>query len=418
MLTPDDLSAYIPPGASIAIAFSGGGDSTALVHALRDYRPKPHIFIVDHNLRPGSSDEAQAAQDFALALGLPVDVLAWDHDNPASGIQAKARKARYGLMGEACRAAGIEYLLTGHTQDDQAETLLMRYERGTGWRGAAGMASSIYAPIWPEIAQVTLVRPLFGETRESLRAYNRAHDLTWTEDPSNQNRDFARIQARDHLQNARVLRADLLKTAQDLRQGLEEEKSYFRDFFGRYGRCDENGMIYVRKAPPMGLLEILLRAASGTGGPIDKASLKQLKVAMLTSRPHAGTLAGAIITHKKGEFAVTRDPVAAKGRTNQPAIFAATLEQGKPHIWDGRFVITVKREGLMVGPLLSRASVMKDFNPRKQDMTLPAVWHPLHPVTVFGHISDDPDVEILSLVASRLHNMLGGHPTQAFAAYK
>ena len=111
-----------------AIAFSGGGDSTALVHILKDHDPKPLILIVDHGLRDGSRDEAEHAKKFSESLALETLILTWAHNNPKAGLQEKARKARYGLMGGVCRERGIAYLLTGHTQDDQAETLLMRYD--------------------------------------------------------------------------------------------------------------------------------------------------------------------------------------------------------------------------------------------------------------------------------------------------
>jgi len=113
-------------------------------------------------------------------------------------------------MGEHCRRDGIAYLLTAHSEDDQAETLLMRYERKTDWRGAAGMAELSYGAVWPELASVNVARPLLGVTRQSLRDYNLTHKLRWAEDPSNENRDYARIRARDYLKLRPDLRKDLL----------------------------------------------------------------------------------------------------------------------------------------------------------------------------------------------------------------
>ena len=191
------INSDLIPETRFAIAYSGGGDSTALIYALRLYDPL--VLIVDHGLRAGSEAEAQKAAAFARGLNLTARVLTWSHEGISSGIQEKAREARYKMLGDACREVGIIYLLTGHTKDDQAETLLMRYDRGTDWRGAAGMSAQIYAPLWPALVDVTLVRPLLNASRSALREYNRQHGLTWIEDPSNENPDFERIRARQYL---------------------------------------------------------------------------------------------------------------------------------------------------------------------------------------------------------------------------
>jgi len=147
----------------------------------------------------GSVREAKLAQGFAQDLGLKADILSWSPELIKSGLQAKARHARYRLLGEACREAGVSYLLTGHTEDDQAETVLMRLKAGGSWRGAAGMKTITVAPLWPELERVTVCRPMLGISRATIRDYLETHDLNYVDDPSNENRDFARIRARDEL---------------------------------------------------------------------------------------------------------------------------------------------------------------------------------------------------------------------------
>jgi len=195
--------------AAAAIAFSGGGDSTSLLHACRDNELITHAFIIDHALRPGSDLEVMEAADFARSLGYKVRTQRWSHEGVSSAIQVKARKYRYAAMGEMCREENLEHLITAHTEDDQAETLLMRIDRQTGWRGLAGMADAAYAPLWPALAGVTLHRPWLGMSRADIRAYNRAHNLTYIDDPSNENRDFTRVRARQALaaDQSRVYRA-------------------------------------------------------------------------------------------------------------------------------------------------------------------------------------------------------------------
>ena len=182
-----------------AIAFSGGGDSTALLHACRDNPAVTHAFIIDHALRDGSDEEVAQSAQFARSLGYQVQTQRWSHDGISSAIQVKAREYRYAAMGDMCRQAGIKHLITAHTQDDQAETLLMRIDRKTGWRGLAGMPSLAYAPLWPALAGVTLHRPWLGVSRDDIRTYNAQNSLSYIDDPSNENTDFTRVRARQAL---------------------------------------------------------------------------------------------------------------------------------------------------------------------------------------------------------------------------
>jgi tRNA(Ile)-lysidine synthase len=149
---------------ALVLAVSGGPDSTALMllaarWAQRGKRkPKLVAVTVDHGLRPESRREALAVKRLALALGIAHRTLRWTGKKPAAGLQEAARFARYRLLAEAARRAGAGAVLTAHTLDDQAETVLMRLARGSGITGLGAMremsilptAKRAPSPLWGE----------------------------------------------------------------------------------------------------------------------------------------------------------------------------------------------------------------------------------------------------------------------------
>ncbi len=415
-----DLTSRLPSGAKIAAAFSGGGDSTALVHMLRGLHPKPDIFIVDHALRAGSGPEARLAKDFAESLGLRAQVLRWQNNSPRTGLQEKARKARYALLGQACRARGITHLLTAHTQDDQAETLLMRYDRGTDWRGAGGMQALVYAPLWPELADVHLVRPLLGVTREYLRSYNRAHDLTWSEDPSNANRDFTRIRSRDYLASRPHQKEILLSAAADIQRGLADEAERLRAQLAQHVQIS-SGLAFVTGPISPRLLGYLLRAVSGTGGPLDQTKLGRLYRAAMGPDFQGATLGGARVQPVKKGLVIGSDPRDYVGQGKRAALEAVNVARRQPVIWRGRVsvdpgdesaeILAARRAFEVLGSEQTRAlrNMLSALPPHFRDTAPVVIFSNGRVVTSFGEIGIGvPDTQpvITCLVAQRLHNAL------------
>ena len=184
-------------GDGVAVAVSGGADSLALLHALRvlagPRRWRLVVLTVDHGLRPGSAADAAFVADHAKSLGLPGRVLTLTSRDlsahQAAGPEGAARAARYGALWPAADELGCRWLATGHTLDDQAETVLLQLLRGTGPDGLAGMP----------VRSGRLLRPLLAVRRSETRACCTATGLAWREDPTNATDGPLRNRVRHHL---------------------------------------------------------------------------------------------------------------------------------------------------------------------------------------------------------------------------
>ncbi|KPN92522.1 tRNA lysidine(34) synthetase TilS [Pseudomonas nunensis] len=170
------------------IAFSGGLDSTVLLHLLAHLAktqslPTLNAVHVHHGLQAAADAWPAHCQSVCDALGVPLEVVRVKVQSGAS-LERAARDARYGAFIKCTHAN--EVLLTAQHRDDQAETLLFRLLRGAGVRGLSGMPSE------RALGQGHLLRPLLDVTRADLEVYAAAHQLRWIEDPSNEDRQFSR----------------------------------------------------------------------------------------------------------------------------------------------------------------------------------------------------------------------------------
>ena len=183
-----------------AIAVSGGGDSLALMHLIVEWATArnaglPVVLTVDHGLRDHSHSDALKVKIWAEAIGLRPCVLAWTGPKPGTGIEEKARAARYRLMGKWCTEHDIPWLFLGHTRDDEAENFLLRLGRGSGVDGLAGMNATGALPV-PGLKSVKLLRPLLDFGRSELRDYLNGRGIAWIDDPMNDDGKFTRNRVR------------------------------------------------------------------------------------------------------------------------------------------------------------------------------------------------------------------------------
>lgn len=204
-----DLDSLFATDSRLGLAVSGGADSLALLLLATAARSgRIEAATVDHKLRPEAADEARMVARLCSRLGVPHSTLEaeWD-ERPASAIQKRARAERYRLLAHWAGERGLGGIATGHHLDDQAETLLMRLNRGAGVRGLAGVRplSSV-----PGASSLALVRPLLGWRREELEAVCIASDVDWAADPSNQDEQFERVRVRNALAESHWLDAPAL----------------------------------------------------------------------------------------------------------------------------------------------------------------------------------------------------------------
>jgi tRNA(Ile)-lysidine synthase len=189
MMQPDDFAGavldrleHLPEGAAICVGFSGGLDSTVLLHVLaEDLPPGRHrvsALHVNHGISPNADAWQKSCERFCANHGVPLAVerVRLPHATP-EGLEAAARTARYAVYASRSEP----YLALAHHRDDQAETVMLQLLRGTGLRGIAAMPELRKLPG----TQVQVFRPLLNAARGDIHAYAVARGLRWIEDESN-----------------------------------------------------------------------------------------------------------------------------------------------------------------------------------------------------------------------------------------
>jgi len=317
---------------ALVLAVSGGPDSTALMWLAARWRkrhrraPKLMAVTVDHGLRPAARREAADVKRLAKRLGVAHRTLRWTGRKPATALQEKARAARYQLIAAAAARARATCVLTAHTIDDQAETILFRLARGSGLAGLAGMAR--VRPLVMPATGVFLVRPLLELPKSRLLATLRAAGVAAADDPSNRDPRFARTRlralmpalAREGLDAQRFAR--LAQRARRADAAIELAVAAAAEALTA-GHWPNHGSTGARiMFPAQGFaalpaevgLRLLGRAIDWVGdeGPVELGKLEALAAALATAG--AGqerlrrTLAGAVVTLGDDRIAVERAP--------------------------------------------------------------------------------------------------------------
>jgi tRNA(Ile)-lysidine synthase len=190
----DGLRASSPD--PIAIAYSGGLDSSALLHLAHDYGRRHgirvHAFHVHHGLSPNADAWLDHCEAACASLGMPFEATRVVLEKTRSGVEAAARKLRYAALGALCRSHGVRLMLTAHHLDDQAETVLLQLLRGSGTAGLSGMDAANAAPELLDNPDLVMARPLLPVSRGELEKYVAEHAIAYVEDESNSHPRYAR----------------------------------------------------------------------------------------------------------------------------------------------------------------------------------------------------------------------------------
>jgi tRNA(Ile)-lysidine synthase len=329
------LFADLKHAPALVLAVSGGPDSVALMWLAARWRrslasgPDLTVVTIDHGLRKESAREAREVKRLAADLGLPHRTLRWRGAKPRTGLPAAAREARYRLLAQAARAVGASHVLTAHTRDDQAETLLMRLLRGSGLAGLAAMA-----PL-SERDGIVLARPLLDVSKAQLVATLERAGIGFADDPTNRDTAFTRPRLRALLPllaaeggDARNLArlAGRLARANAAVEVLADGAERFLRLRDRDVAPQASVRSFEASAfallPDEVRLRLLLRAINALGheGPAELgkvesllAVLDQAVAASLRARPSSRpvvkqTLAGALISLAGGRIQVASAP--------------------------------------------------------------------------------------------------------------
>ena len=321
----------------LAVAVSGGADSTALALLAQDYcvaqGGEAKGFIIDHGLRPGSAEEAAVTARRLGERGIVAKIVTLRDLPRGAGLQEMARAARYEALAEAAAADGLLHLLLGHHAADQEETVAMRATRGHG--GAEGMSA------WSARTRILLLRPLLGVRPEVLRSYLHMQNMEWVEDPSNHMTKFERVRRR--LEGVSAAPAGAAERA--------ARESDVAAFFAARAQFRPEGFVLLDAgtAPPAAL-GALIRTLGGAVYPPRQEALARLGAQL---RP--ATLGG-----------VRMLPAGRLGAgwllMREPSACAAAVAATRGTVWDGRFCLESEPyPGQTLGALAVDAVKYKKF---------------------------------------------------------
>ncbi|MBA5802615.1 tRNA lysidine(34) synthetase TilS [Rhizobium changzhiense] len=317
--------------ARILVAISGGSDSTGLLLLLDEaVKAAPHLKItlcaatIDHALRPGSADEAREVAALCVSLGIPHTILTWQGDKPKTGIMAAAREARYSLLAAAAESFEADLIVTGHTFDDQRETLAMRGMRTE--QLSTGIADAVLFD-----RRFWILRPLLFSTRVDIRAFLKERGVPWIDDPSNEDTNYERVRTRRQLSadtgaegNIRAAWEERLALST---KGAEWLDRYFTLHGGLLGQVMLDGLRQDRAVLDYALGRLTAVFGGQPFAP-GRAHMERILAFATGSEPGRMTAGRVVFDLRRDGLYLTRE-----SRGMVPLV----LPPGEAGVWDGRF---------------------------------------------------------------------------------
>jgi tRNA(Ile)-lysidine synthase len=380
--------------APLIVAFSGGGDSLALLLAAKAWADGAHRRViavtVDHRLQAAGAGWAAWCEARCKRLGVAHRTLAWTGDKPATGLAAAARAARHGLIADAARDAGASVILMGHTADDRLEARLMR-AAGASVPDPREWSPS---PLWPKGRGLFILRPLIEARRAAIRRALTAAGETWIEDPANIDPRQSRARARAAL----VGGGEPGPLAETPNAAMLDQVAE-----------GPAGDLTLPRAAPRALVGAALLCAAGTARPPRADRLDRLMDRLAADAPFVATLAGARAEAAGPLIHIQREA----GDFRRAGGGSTPLVVDAPLVWDGRFEITAHVPGLAIAALAGRAARLDGAHREALRRVRPSA-RPTLPALIDNEgavacpiLVPDPRVTIRSLVSPRLSAALG-----------
>ena len=338
-MTPVEAAARFisasPSNARLLVAVSGGSDSTGLLlalheakHSLKRLDISLFAATIDHALRLGSDVEATKVGNICRTLHIPHHIAIWSDEKPRTGVPAAARLARYRLLSSIAHELSATCVVTGHTWNDQIETIAMREGRsGVGSVGLSGMADAMLFN-----RKTWVVRPFLSVAREDIRNYLLERKMGWIDDPTNINDVFERARVRKTL----AVSPPVLAEPEAALAKRSENSDAVAAFLSRHAVVHDQSIAAVERgkytADSIGLrtLAILIAVMGGKSHVPGREAMAKLEQALQSAASTTLTLSRSVITIRRDAIYITREI------RDLPDL---TLKQDQTGQWDNRFLI-------------------------------------------------------------------------------